>query len=152
MAARNNPEEIPAVPKYVVEWDSPWSPEGEKYPLQAIGTHYMHRVHSTFDNIDWLEEAFPQRLYLNPMDASERSLADGDLARVWNDRGEIIMPVRVTQRIMPGVVNIPQGAWYTPDGDGVDRRGCTNVLTSERPTPYAFGNTQQSIMVQVEKV
>lgn len=152
MAARNNPEEIPAIPKYVVEWDSPWSPEAENYPLQAIGNHYMHRVHSTFDNIDWLEEAFPQRLYLNPKDATERGLVDGDMARVWNDRGEIIMPVRVTLRIMPGVVNIPQGAWHTPDASGVDRRGCTNVLTSEKPTPYAFGNTQQTMMVQVEKV
>jgi anaerobic dimethyl sulfoxide reductase subunit A len=152
MAARNNPEEIPAIPKFVVEWDSPWSPEAEKYPLQAIGVHYMHRVHSTFDNIDWLEEAFPQRVFINPKDASERSIADGDMVRVWNDRGAMIIPVRVTSRIMPGVVNIPQGAWYTPDAEGVDRRGCVNVLTSERPTPYAYGNTQQSIMVQVEKV
>jgi anaerobic dimethyl sulfoxide reductase subunit A len=63
-----------------------------------------------------------------------------------------MIPARLSPRIMPGVVNLPQGAWYLPDADGVDRRGSINVLTSEKPTPYALGNTQQSIMVQVEKV
>ena len=110
------------------------------------------RVHSTLDNIDWMQEAFPQRVFINPKDAGERGIADGDMVRVWNDRGAMIIPARVTPRIMPGVVDIPQGGWYTPDAAGVDRRGCVNVLTSEKPTPYAFGNTQQSIMVQVEKV
>ena len=152
LAAMNKPEEIPAIPKFIVEWDSPWSPEAENYPLQAIGNHYMHRVHSTLDNIDWLEEAFPQRVFINPADATERGIQEGDMVRIWNDRGAMIIPARVTPRIMPGVVNIPQGAWYTPDADGVDRRGCVNVLTSERPSPLALGNTQQTMMVQVEKV
>jgi anaerobic dimethyl sulfoxide reductase subunit A len=53
---------------------------------------------------------------------------------------------------MPGVVDIPQGAWYTPDKDGIDRRGNVNVLTSHKWTPLAFGNAQHTIMVQVEKV
>jgi anaerobic dimethyl sulfoxide reductase subunit A len=48
-------------------------------------------------------------------------------------------------------VDIPQGAWWTPDEAGVDRRGCVNVLTSERWTPYAFGNAQHTIMVEVKK-
>jgi anaerobic dimethyl sulfoxide reductase subunit A len=51
---------------------------------------------------------------------------------------------------MPGVVDIPQGAWYDPDKNGVDRGGCINVLTSQRWTPFAFGTTQHTIMVQVE--
>jgi anaerobic dimethyl sulfoxide reductase subunit A len=52
---------------------------------------------------------------------------------------------------MPGVVTLPQGAWWTPDEKGTDRRGSINVLTSERWTPFAFGNAQHTIMVQVEK-
>jgi hypothetical protein len=50
------------------------------------------------------------------------------------------------------VVDIPQGAWYEPDENGVDRGGCVNVLTSHHWTPFAFSNTQQTMMVQVEKV
>jgi anaerobic dimethyl sulfoxide reductase subunit A len=149
---RNNPEEIPPIPKYIQEWESPFGLEAKEYPLQAIGSHTLHRVHSTHDNNDWLEEAFPQRVFINPVDANARGITDGDWVKVFNQRGAMILPCRVTLRIMPGVVDIPSGAWWTPDEMGVDRRGSTNVLTSERLTPFAFGNAQHTIMVQVEKV
>ena len=65
----DRPDEIPAVPKYIQEWESPFGPEAARYPLQVIGHHTLHRVHSTHDNNDWLEEAFPQRAFINPIDA-----------------------------------------------------------------------------------
>ena len=147
----NQPDEIPAVPKYIQEWESPFGPEAKKYPLSAVGHHYLSRVHSTMENVDWLEEAFPQRLFMNPVDAASRKLSNGDRVRVYNDRGAVVLPCRITPRIMPGVVAMPQGAWWTPGPDGVDRRGSINVLSSERWTPLAFGNAQHTIMVQVEK-
>ena len=49
----NKPEEIPAVPKYITEWESPFGKEAQKFPMQVIGPHYMPRVHSTMDNVDW---------------------------------------------------------------------------------------------------
>jgi anaerobic dimethyl sulfoxide reductase subunit A len=145
------PEEIPAVPKYIREWESPFGPEAEWYPLQAIGHHSLRRVHSTHENVDWLEEAFPHRVAMSPLDAAPRGIADGDEVRVSNGRGALIAPCRLTERILPGVVDIPQGAWWSPDEEGVDRRGCINVLTSERWTPLAFGSTQHTIMVEVER-
>ncbi len=51
---------------------------------------------------------------------------------------------------MPGVVDIPQGAWWAPDETGTDRGGATNVLTSERLTPLAHGPAQHTIMVEIE--
>jgi DmsA/YnfE family anaerobic dimethyl sulfoxide reductase A subunit len=147
----NKPETIPAVPKYIQEWESPFGAEAQKYPLQLVGHHYLSRVHSTLENIDWLEEAFPQRLFLNPADAAERKIRNGDPVRVWNDRGTTVVRCRVTPRIMPGVVALPQGSWWTPDAQGVDRRGSVNILSSERWTPFAFGNAQHTIMVQVAK-
>ncbi len=146
----NNPAEIPAAPKYIQEWESPFEADG-KYPLQVVGHHTLHRVHSTHDNNDWLEEAFPQRVFINPLDAEARGIQDGDEVRVFNDRGETVLPCRVTPRIMPGVIDIPQGAWYDPDENGVDRGGCVNVLTSHRWTPFAFGTAQHTIMAEVEK-
>ena len=155
----HNPAEVPAVPKYIPEWESPFAeksssyPGGpvQEYPLQAIGHHTLQRVHSTHDNNDWLAEAFPQRVFINPLDARERGIQDGDLVHVWNARGELVLPARVTLRILPGVVDIPQGAWWSPHENGVDYGGCINVLTSERWTPYAFGTAQQTIQVQVER-
>ena len=145
------PAEIPAVPKYIQEWESPFGVEAKKYPLQAIGHHYLARVHSTHHNNDWLREAFPQRVFINPVDAEERGIKTGQLVKVFNERGALLLPCRLTLKIRPGVVAIPQGAWWEPDEDGLDRGGNINVLTSERWSPYAFGNTQHTIMVQVEK-
>ena len=148
---KGKPDVIPPVPKYIQEWESPFGSEAEQYPLQAFGHHAMGRVHSTHDNNDWLREAFPQRVFINPIDAEARGINDGDRVKVFNQRGTIISPCRVTRRIMPGVVDIPQGAWWTPDEKSVDRRGSTNVLSSERWTPWAFSNALHTIMVQVEK-
>ena len=152
LAALANPAEIPAVPKYIQEWESPFGPEVKDFPLSVIGHHTLHRVHSTHENNDWLDEAFPQRVFLNPLDAAPRGIQDGDVVRVWNARGTIELPCRITNRLMPGVIDVPQGAWWRPDADGVDRRGNVNVLTSERTTPYAFGNAQHTVMAQAERV
>jgi DmsA/YnfE family anaerobic dimethyl sulfoxide reductase A subunit len=158
----DRPDEIPAVPKYIPEWqisstvkDSRLPAAGDRlskiYPLHAIGHHNLARVHSTHANNDWLQEAFPQRIFINPVDAAARGIGDGDLVRVWNELGELVVHARLTQRILPGVVDIPQGAWWSPDANGVDQGGCINVLTSHRWTPLAFGSTQHSIMVEIEK-
>lgn len=143
--------EIPAIPKYITAWEGPEDPLREKYPLQLIGHHYKRQVHSTFDNVPWLEEAARQELWINTYDAETRGIKDGDLVRVFNDRGETVLPAKVTPRIMPGVVSMPQGAWWSPDEQGVDRRGCVNVLTKYHPTPLARGNPQHTNLVEVAK-
>jgi len=145
-------EHLPPIPKFIPEWEGgPWDPLHRKYPLQAMGTHYHRRVHSTHDNVDWLEEAMPQRVYMNVKDAASRGIRNGDEVRVFNDRGELRGRARVTTRMIPGLVDIPQGAWWTPDAKGVDRRGCVNVLTSLRATPGARGNAQHTMLVEVRR-
>jgi anaerobic dimethyl sulfoxide reductase subunit A len=108
-------------------------------------------VHSTHDNNDWLEEAFPQVVYMNEIDARKRRIQDGELVKVYNRRGAMLLPCKLTSRILPGVVDIPQGAWWAPDAQGLDHRGNVNVLTSERWTPLAFASAQHTIMVEVKK-
>jgi anaerobic dimethyl sulfoxide reductase subunit A len=142
---------IPAVPKYIREWESPFGPEAKKHPLQVVGPHYLATAHSTLDNVPWLREAFPQRVFINPADAESRGIRNGDRVRVFNDRGAVVLPCRLTRRIMPGVIAIPQGAWWTPDASGTDQAGSINALTSERWTPFAFGNAQHTIMAEAEK-
>jgi anaerobic dimethyl sulfoxide reductase subunit A len=85
------------------------------------------------------------------MDAEVRDISNGDMVRVFNDRGEVMVPAKVTERIMPGVVDLPQGAWFSPDERGVDRGGCANVLTSDKSSPCGALVTNSSL-VQVEKV
>ena len=88
---------------------------------------------------------------LNSADADTRGIKDGDMVMVFNDRGVTVLPVWVTERIMPGVVDIPQGAWYDPDKNGIDRGGCANVLTRDEPSPGGAYPTN-TCLVQVEKV
>ena len=149
--ALNKPAEIPGVPKYIQEWESPFGPEAKQFPLQVVGHHSFARAHSTFEGVDWLEEAFPQRVFINPIDAAARGIGNGGLVRVFNDRGEMRILCRVTARIMPGVIAIPQGAWWTPAEQGVDVGGSINVLTSERWTPLAYGNAQHTVMAEVKR-
>lgn len=148
----NKPKEIPAVPKYISSWEGPEDPLTEKYPLQCIGWHYKRRCHSVHDNNSWMEEAARQEMWMNPEDAKVRAIKTGDEVRVYNERGATILPVLVTSRIIPGVIAIPQGAWYTPNEKGEDTRGCINILTTHKPTPLAKGNPQHTNLAQVEKV
>jgi anaerobic dimethyl sulfoxide reductase subunit A len=149
LADMNNPL-LPPIPKYVETWESTNDPIADKYPLQLISTHFRRRAHSQFDNIPWLKELEPQAATISVRDAEVRGIRDGDMVRVFNDRGQMIIPAKVTQRIMPGVVNVPEGAWYAPDGQGIDHGGCANVLTRDKRSPGGAFPTNTSL-VQVQK-
>ena len=123
------------IPKYIESWEGRSDPLAKKYPLQLITTHLKRRALSQFDNIPWLKELQDQAVLINTEDARARGICDGDMVRVFNDRGEILIRARVTERIMTEVVDVPHGAWYAPDKNGVDRGGCANVLTSEEYSP-----------------
>ncbi|SUT95299.1 DmsA/YnfE/YnfF family dimethyl sulfoxide reductase [Actinobacillus lignieresii] len=132
-------------------WDDP---KREKYPFQLVGFHYKSRTHSTYGNIDVLDHANRQEMWINPIDAEHYQLKDGDMVRVFNEIGETRLPVKVTPRIMPGVLGMGQGAWHKANmfGDKVDHGGSINVLTTLRPSPLAKGNPQHSNLVQIEKL
>jgi DmsA/YnfE family anaerobic dimethyl sulfoxide reductase A subunit len=142
---------ISALPKYVATWDSPSDVKARKYPLQAFGFHGPGRTHSTYHNIPWLRETHPDLVMLNPRDAKKRGIKTGDKVKVFNDRGALVLPAKVTPRIMPGVIAMPQGAWYKPRPDGVDEGGAINMLTSQRPSPLAKANPSHTNLVDVRK-
>lgn len=146
----NNPK-IPPIPRYIEPWEGPNDPLTKKYPLQLITTHLRRRAHSIYDNIPWLRALELQALWINSKDASTRGIQNGDPVKIFNDRGEMVIPAKVTERIMPGVVCIPQGAWYNPDEKGVDRGGCANVLIRDRFSPGG-ALCSNSSLVEVQRV
>jgi anaerobic dimethyl sulfoxide reductase subunit A len=127
--------EAPPIPKYIESWESRTDPLAEKYPLQLITTHFKRRTNAQFECVPWLRELQEQRVMINSLDAEERNINNGEMVRVYNDRGEIMIRAHVTERIMPGVVDVPTGAWYDPDENGLDRGGCANVLTKDVYSP-----------------
>jgi anaerobic dimethyl sulfoxide reductase subunit A len=144
----NNPL-IPPIPTYLPHSENYDSPLAAKYPLQLLTSHYKTRAHSTWHNVPWMREIEPHSVWISPDDASSRGIEDGDLVDVYNDRGRIRIPAKVTERIKPGVVNVSQGAWYDPDEEGVDRGGCANVLTDDNHSPGGAYH-MNSALVQVE--
>jgi len=130
IASWNNPM-CPAIPKYVPTWENRDDPLAEKYPLQFLSFHPRHAVHSELQKVEWLKEIGLHRIWINPVDAEERKIRDGDIVLVFNERGTISINAWVTKRIIPGVVAMPEGAWYDPDEEGIDRGGCANTLTKD---------------------
>lgn len=148
--AMNNPE-LPPIPQYIEPWEGQRDARAAQYPLQLITTHFKRRAHTQFERAPWLRELMVQAISINTRDAEARDIQDGDEVRVFNERGEIIVPAHVTERIMPGVVDLPQGAWYDPDEQGVDRGGCANVLTRDARSPGGAA-CHNTALVEVEKV
>ena len=145
-------ENVPAVSGYFPCPEGPEDPLKEQFPLQLIGWHTRRRTHSMHDNNEWQDEVEMPGLWINPKDAAPRDIRNGDLVRIFNNKGTVIIPAVVTERIMPGVTAMSQGGWYRPDKTGADRRGSINVLTdAAHPTPLAKGNPQHTNLVQVEK-
>jgi anaerobic dimethyl sulfoxide reductase subunit A len=122
-----------------------------KYPLQLYTIHYMRRSHSTFDNLLWLRELYPQEFFIHPIDAAARGIKNGDTVKITSRHGAVIRPVSVTERIMPGVTTLGEGAWIDIDeATGIDRGGATNTLNGDYATGQGHSG-HNSCIVQVEK-
>lgn len=156
-------DKLSAIPEFVETWEGAVeSKENEKFPFQLIGHHYMQRTHSSYGNIGWLQEAHPQVVWVNKLDAEKKGIEDGDEVFVYNDRGTCKLPAKVTERIAPGIMSIPQGAWFDPRTDitppeganpdkPVDVAGSVNSLTSLHPSPLAKGNSVHTTLANIVK-
>jgi anaerobic dimethyl sulfoxide reductase subunit A len=91
----------------------------------------------------------PDDLWLNPVDAEARGIADGQVVRIFNDQGATRLVARVTGDIAPGVVSLKEGAWFTPGADGTDTEGCGNALTVDRAAPSG-ATTYNTSFVEVQ--
>jgi trimethylamine-N-oxide reductase (cytochrome c) len=93
---------------------------------------------------------------INAKDAADRGAKDGDLVRVFDDRGQIIAGVTATDSIRPGVIRINGGDGYDPAEAGkagrLSRYGDVNVLSVDVPTSeLGQGDCGHSIVGEVEK-
>jgi anaerobic dimethyl sulfoxide reductase subunit A len=149
LAQRHHPQ-LPGIPKYIESWESPQHPIAKEYPLLLVTPHSRKRVHSTHDNIPWLRELEPHTVEISSTDAQARGIKPGDQVKVHNDIGTLVITAKVTERIIPGVVCIYQGAWYQPDERGLDWGGCVNVLCKGTLSPGEAAATN-AVLVEVSK-
>lgn len=127
--------EIPYIPKWIEPWESLNHPKVKTFPFHLISPHPRWRTHSIFNNIPWLRETYSQETTMNASDARRLGIETGDVVEVWNDRGRVVTPVYVTERCMPGVAVLHEGAWMDLDENGIDRAGNPDFLTDDNPSP-----------------
>ncbi len=142
--------EIPYIPKWVEPFESLNHPKAQKFPFHMITPHPRWRTHSIFHNIPWLRETYQQEITISARDAKARGIVTGDIVEVWNERGKVVVPVYVTERCMPGVVVLYEGAWMDLAKDGTDRAGNPDFLTLDQPSP-AGAFAYNTILVDFRK-
>jgi biotin/methionine sulfoxide reductase len=129
------------------------------HPLWLVANQPATRLHSQLDfGVHSVAHKVHGRevVRIHPDDAGPRGIADGDLVRLFNDRGACLAAAALTDGVRPGVVQLPTGAWFDPLDPAADRPFCVhgnpNVLTRDVGTSaLAQGCTGQRTTVQVER-
>jgi anaerobic selenocysteine-containing dehydrogenase len=138
------------VPTYTPPYESVASnPElAQKYPLAMISPPARNFLNSTFVNVKSLRGAEGEpHLDIHPGDSASRGIADGDMVRIFNDRGSFVARARVTAKARPGLVVGLSVWWKKIAGDGKN----ANEVTSQRLTDMGRAPTFYDTLVEVEK-
>ena len=160
--------ERPVMTKYIPAWEGHHTKElFDRYPLQLITPHPRFSFHTMGDGKQsWLNEIGDHRVCvdgyyywivrINSKDAKARGIEEGDLVKVFNDRGVVVCAARITERVRPGTVHSYEGsAVYDPMGEpgsSPDRGGCVNILTPSRPIiQKSHSIAANSCLVEIEK-
>lgn len=129
------------------------------YPLHIASNHPQMRLHSqlcgTVNRLSY-EIAGHEPCWMNPADARARGVEDGDVVRVFNDRGQLLAGVKITDEIMPGVIRINEGGWFDPENPreigSLCVYGDVNTLTTGVATSkLAQANCGHTGMAEVER-
>ncbi len=129
------------------------------YPLHVNSGHPQHRLHSQLCGTKLREQyavGGREPCVINTEDAAERGIADGDVVRVFNDRGQVLAGAIVSDDIRPGVLQLYEGGWYDPvtggEAGALDAYGDVNCLTVGNGTSkLAQGNCGHTGLADVEK-
>ena len=146
-------------PKWYEPMEYLGSKKANKYPYHIVSPHPKYRLHSQLNNT-WLRNVYEVKgrepILINIEDAKEKGIKDGDVVKVFNDRGSVLAGAVVTSNIRKNVVQLCEGAWYDPadlqNGDTSCIHGHVNVLTIDKGTSkLAQGNIAHTALVDFEK-
>ncbi|MCI2241285.1 molybdopterin-dependent oxidoreductase [Adlercreutzia faecimuris] len=170
--AEHFPDDVERMPYPRWIEKGPWHPDerlttprAERYPFLMVSNHPHFRLHSQYDDAPWIREipgckvtgpdgyAY-EPVWINPADAARLGIGDGDICRIFNDRGWTMGGAIVTERIMPQVVLQDHGARLDPIIPGVaDRAGCNNTICPKHTaSKNCCGEVTSGYLVGIEKV
>ena len=99
-------------------WFEPyeWIGNKKRFNLHLISNQPEFKLHGQLDNaflskLNKIKNREP--LIINPIDA-KRKLKNNDLVEVYNQRGRMLAGIRISNKVMEGVVVVSTGSWFSP--------------------------------------
>ncbi len=138
----------PRLPAFVPPREGPQGPNAHRFPLQLMTPkHHTRFLNSGYSDLPkhGPAEGGPF-VELDAADARSRGLIEGATARVFNDRASLELPVKITERLRPGLASIPWGWWRNHHPDGK----VANSLTNDTLTEWGGGVAYSDTLVQIE--
>lgn len=140
-------------------WLPPKQQPDSSAPLYLIANQPATRLHSQLDFGVWSAQHKKQGrevCKINPTDAAQRAIQSGEIVKVFNQRGAFLACAEVTEAVMPGVIQVPTGAWFDPLDAEAEPPFCVhgnpNVVTLDSGTSaLAQGCIGQIAVVEVVK-
>lgn len=127
-----------------------------EFPFHLLSPQPRNRLHSQYDHADHSlgsKVAGREPILMNPEDAAARGIAEGDVVRLFNVRGQCLAGAVLSSEVRRNVLVLATGAWYDPEApNGLDRHGNPNVLTLDKGTSsLAQAPSSGTVLVSIEK-
>jgi trimethylamine-N-oxide reductase (cytochrome c) len=133
------------------------------YPLLMVCNTSIWKHHSMRADIPWTREIEKvigwdgyayMPLYINPTDAEARGIKDGDIVKIYNERGIVLGGAVVSQKVIAGAVNMDKaGGNDHIDPIFINRGGSPNSISPISPlSDNAYGLAATGYLVEVIKV
>ncbi|HHT3953031.1 TPA: molybdopterin-dependent oxidoreductase [Citrobacter freundii] len=90
-----------------------YKPEAKStLPFHLFTPHVQFGIHSQFINLDWMQVFYPEPfVYMHPISAEKRGIAENDLVKVFNTVGEVELRAKVTANV-PEDFLVMYEAWF----------------------------------------
>ena len=119
------------------------------YPLNFLSRKHKDSINANYGHLPIMQrqKAVARTLEMHPHDADAKGLRDGEEVRVFNGRGEFVLPLRISTNVPPGTVATYWGYWDKLSDD----KGTVNNVTSPALTDVGGGATFYDCRVDVER-
>ena len=150
-------DDCPGYPAWFEPAEWLGSAKAKRHPLHMISDQPERKLHSQLDFSSYSlgrKVAGREPVMINPQDAAARGICDGDVVRIFNDRGACLAGAVIADEMRQGVIKLSTGAWWDPDRpgkpDALDRHGNPNALTRDAgASSLSQGCSAQTCLVEV---
>jgi anaerobic selenocysteine-containing dehydrogenase len=124
----------------------PLKNDKETYPFHLMSPNTKNRIHSQFGNLRWIKQIDPgPRVQVHPQDAREKGIQTGESIRVFNAKGDFVLPAQLDARVKKGTVVLYNGYWHQEGAS-------PNILSHGMETDMGHGTAFHDTFVNFEKL